>query len=566
MPREYDPVEEALDLFCGAGGSTAGAEASGRVKVVLAVNHWQTAIFAHESNHPNTRHLCAPIDAINPRHDKAVPAFDLLLASPECTHHSIARGGKPVDDQKRATAWHVVIWAEAKRPKWIVVENVREFLDWGPTRGGQPIKSKKGETFQAWVQALRSLGYTVDWKLLNAADYGEATKRIRLFVVARRGAGAIPWPSITHTKERWRPASEIIDWSRPCPSIFTRKRPLAEKTLRRIEIGLKKFVGAAADPFIVKMRGTCNAASADEPLPSITAGGTHEGLAMPFCMKTSHTGSTGRSTFTHRADEPLRTVTTRDEHAIVAPFLVSNSGPEYGAKPRPVTVPLKTVMTDERSSLVAPFLVPNFGERAGQEPRTHGVGEPLPAVTSHGAGGLVAPFLFDVNHGGKEGRGQDVRYPLNTITTKRATGLAAPFFLPRSGYHDTGKMDKPPPRSLEEPLPTIIASDTPGALVLPFLTEYYGTAGARGVDEPLTTVTTKHRHGLALVQLLETMQQLGVIDIGFRMLDVDELAAAQGFPAGYKLHGTKADRIKLVGNAVCPGVMRAICEAIAEAA
>lgn len=553
----------AVDLFCGAGGSTTGAEQSGHVKVVLAVNHWQTAIFAHESNHPETRHICCPIDAINPRHDKGVPEFDILMASPECTHHSIARGGKPVDDQKRATCWHVVIWAEAKRPKWIVVENVREFLDYGPTRNGQPIKSKKGETFRAWVAALESLGYTVEWKILNAADYGEATKRLRLFVVCRLGGkGAIPWPKITHEKSRWRPAAEIIDWSRPCPSIFTRKRPLAEKTLRRIEIGLRKFVGEAAEPFIVKMRGTNTAVSVDEPLPSITAGGTHEGLAMPFQFKAS-----GRNPGQAKSVlEPLPTiVAARENHAIVAPFLV-----------------------------------PNFGERAGQEPRTHGIEEPLPAVTSHGAGGLVTPFLFDVNHGGDDGRGQDVRDPLGTITTKRGTGLAAPFLVKyhggtnpeRDGTERSHAVDQPLPTidtqprygltapylvdvhdrrrddrssSAAAPLPTIVAKPR-NSLVLPFLTEYYGTGGARSTEEPLSTVSTKHRHGLALVELLATMEKLGVVDIGFRMLDVDELAAAQGFPAGYKLHGTKADRIKLVGNAVCPGVMRAICTAIGEAA
>lgn len=134
----------AVDLFCGAGGSTTGAKLSGSVDVILAINHWRTAILTHEANHPETRHICARIDHVDPRNDKSLPDFDLLMASPECTHHSIARGGAPVDDQRRATGWHVVIWAEARRPKWIIVENVREFMDWGADEERQADRQQEG--------------------------------------------------------------------------------------------------------------------------------------------------------------------------------------------------------------------------------------------------------------------------------------------------------------------------------------------------------------------------------------------------------------------------------------
>jgi DNA (cytosine-5)-methyltransferase 1 len=405
---------QAVDLFCGAGGSTLGAVMSGRVDVRLAVNHWRIAIYSHQDNHPDTEHLCAKIDHVDPRHDPAVPDFDLLLASPECTHFSVARGARPVQEQKRATPWHVAIWAEARRPKWIVVENVREFRDWGPIgKRGKPLKSKKGVTFRAWVNVLESLGYQVDHQILNAADFGEATQRKRLFVIARRGNSRkdIPWPEPSHAGN-FRPAYEIIDWSRPCPSIFGRSRPLADKTLRRIEIGLRRFVGEAAEPFIVKMRGTSTVASMSEPLPTVTAGGTHLAIATPFIM--------------------------------------------------------------------------------------------------------------DVNHGGSDARCYPVDRPLNTITTKRGQSL-----------------------------------------VVPFLTKYYGTGTAVPVTEPLDTVTTKPRFGLAIATLQNTMRELGVADVGFRMLDIDELAMAMGFPRGYILHGNKAEQIRQVGNAVCPRVMKAICEAIA---
>lgn len=452
----------AVDLFCGAGGSTTGAIEAG-LDVVLAVNHWRVAIASHQKNHPDVRHICARIEHIDARNDRTLPDFDVLMASPECTHHSIARGGKPVSDQSRQQPFALLDWVDAKRPRWVIVENVREFMDWGPLRNAgterkpawHPDKGRKGETFRAWIAAIRSLGYSVEWSLLNAADYGEATKRNRLFVIAKRGGGEISFPNPTHAG-RWRATAEVIDWTRPCPSIFSRKRPLADKTLKRIEVGLRKFVGEAAEPFIVRLRssragvgmgGTVH--EVDDPIGTVTAGGSHHALAVPFQFK-----AIGRNPgATKGVDKPVPTiVAARENHAICVPFLSQfHNGPD--------------------------------GDR-----RTY-----------------------------------NVQQPLGTITTKRGTSL-----------------------------------------VLPFLTHYYGTGGANTVEEPLATVTAKHRFGLAMASLLQTMAELSVIDIGFRMLDVDELAAAMGFPAGYYLHGTKAEQIRQVGNAVCPGVMRAICEEIAE--
>lgn len=435
---------------------------------------------------------------------KAVAVYNLSVEEDEsyvadglvvhnCTHHSIARGGRPIDDQKRATPWHVVLWAEVKRPKWVIVENVREFRDWGPLDDRcRPIKSRKGETFRAWVRAIESLGYQVDHQLLNAADFGAATSRTRLFIVARRGRSRrdIPWPGITHPKDRWRPAAEIIDWSRPCPSIFGRKRPLAEKTLRRIEIGLRKFVG----PFVVTLRRNMGGRSPDDPLATITAGAEHHGVCVPFFLMLSQSGSNG--TRIQSAGNPLGTITC------------ARGG--------------------ERA-LVLPYLVPNFGERAGQVPRTHDVGQPLPAVTSHGAG-----------------------------------AVAMPFFLPRQGFYDC-RRDKPA-RSVDEPVPTITANHGPGHLVLPFLTKYYGTGSVQPVTEPIDTITTKDRFGLAMVSLIQTCRELGVVDIGFRMLGGAELAAAQGFPAGYQIFGTKAEQVRQVGNSVAPPVAEALCRCYSEAA
>lgn len=489
---------KAVDLFCGAGGTTTGAEMSRRVRVALAVDHWQTAISTHRLNHPHVRHLCTPIDLVDPREFMG-HGIDVVMASPECIFHSNARGGKPVDDQRRATAWCVPRWAEVLRPKWIVIENVREFEDWAPLGSdNKPLKSKKGEIFTAWVNSLRALNYHVEWKLLNAADFGGATKRVRLFVVCRRGPSAkpIPWPAITHAKEQWAPASSIIDWSLPCPSIFWRKRPLGDKTLKRIEVGLRRFCGAnVAMPFQLQLigRGAGRTRSLFEPFPTIVAARENHGIVQPF-ISTFHNGADGERRNSSVMD-PLPTADTQNRHALAMPFMLQTGH----------------TGTTGRASYV------------------RGAGEPLPTVTTREENAIVTPFMVDTNHGESErspgGRVHSIDSPIGTLSTKN------------------GK-----------------------SLVLPFLTEFYGTGGSRSTDEPISTVTCKHRHGLVMAELVQTMQQLGIVDVGFRMLEPHELAAAQGFPTGYQIYGSKADQVKQIGNSVHTLVSKAICEAIGEAA
>lgn len=524
------PKLRAVDLFCGAGGMTLGAELSGRVDVVLAVNHWRTAVLTHQENHPRTRHICARIEDMDLRSEHDLPEVDVIMGGIECTHHSVARGAAPINDQKRTSAWRVIDWIGKFRPAWCVFENVREFCDWGPVdRNGRKIKSKAGEIFTAWVQAIRAHGYHVEWKLLNSAHYGEATRRLRLFIVCRRGGSNIPfqWPAPTHgsrkeiqkdlaigfrsRRQYERAACEIIDWSRPCPSIFDRKRPLAEKTLRRIEIGLRKFV----EPFVVKLRGTGTANGCRHPLGAVTAGGMHYGLATPFIVQ-------------------------------------YHNGPDGHRRTYPFTKPLPTLDTQPRYAMAAPFILPRQGHWDSQQlKRCRSIDEPLNTITaSHVPAGVVMPMVF-AQGSYCNGRGADC--PLPTLLTTARPWIAMPFMCQlnhgddsRSGHRVNG---------VDQPLRTITTKRC-DSLIYPFLTKYYGTGGARPVTAPLDTVTTKDRHGLALVH---TMRELGIVDIGFRMLDVDELAAAQGFPADYVLHGTKADQIRQVGNSVCPKVMQAIC-------
>jgi len=223
--------------------------------------------------------------------------LDLLMASPTCTHHSVARGGKPTSDQQRSDPWHIITWLTELRVKRLIVENVWEFKDWGPVdrRTGKPVKSRKGEYFMAWINAIRALGFDPEWRKLNAADYGDATTRQRFILMARSDRKRVAWPMPTHARSTgdklelfsgmkpWRPARDIIDWSIKGRSIYDRKKPLAEATLTRIPAGAVKFNWP--EPFIVTLRNHMTAQGIDLPLPTIAANGKHIGLAEPFLVK-----------------------------------------------------------------------------------------------------------------------------------------------------------------------------------------------------------------------------------------------------------------------------------------
>lgn len=294
-----------VDLFCGAGGSSTGTRRAAKIlgyEVELTcVNHWLPAVDTHKINHPDSQHFTTRIDLIDPRDLYEEGELDLLWASPECTNHSRAKNGRPKSQQSRATAHCVTRWAEALLPKAILVENVVEFLDWGPLtcgRNPQPIKARKGETFRAWVLMLESLGYKVEWKVFNAADYGVPTSRKRLFVQAVRGRRKIVWPDPTHgpdleadlfgtVRKPYGTARQCIDWSTSGTSIFQRSRPLVDKTIQRILIGLNQYAGAA---FILPQQ------AGGKPVKSL--------------------------------DEPVSPVTTKCAEAIITPYLVRNQGPK----------------------------------------------------------------------------------------------------------------------------------------------------------------------------------------------------------------------------------------------
>lgn len=389
---------KAADLFCGAGGTSTGAvRAMNRMGMgmdMLAVNHWATAVKTHEMNHPSVRHLCCDLNAVDPL--KVSGKLDLLLASPECTHHSNARGGKPCEDQSRSSGWHVLHWIDKCKPESVMLENVREWKDWGPlNQRNRPIKSRKGELFRNFCQSIDALGFTLDWRLVNAADFGDATTRTRLIMLIKRGRNRkIVWPKQSHAEKpfgemkKWVAAREVIDWNLKGASIYDRKRPLKPNTIRRIMAGMKRFNGA----FIVKMYGTCKDGSDIEvPMPTVTTGGGRGGGHLALC-------------------EPM-----------LMPFML---GQQSCAAPRSTDKPVPTVATKGAISLIEPFVVQMDHTKSEAHGMVHDTNKPMPTVTTADAWGLAEPFLL--KYYGNETGAHSINEPLGTITTKDRFVLIMP--------------------------------------------------------------------------------------------------------------------------------------------
>lgn len=518
--------ELVVDNFAGGGGASTGIEAAIGRPVDIAINHSPEAIAMHSANHPRTKHYCENIWEVDPREACGSRPVGLLWASPDCTHFSRAKGGQPRSKEVRALAHVVIRWARAVKPRTILLENVEEFQTWGPLdENGFPIKAREGEDFRAWLAELTDCGYDVSFRTLVAADYGAPTTRKRLFLVAqRRGAAAIAWPEPTHGRGRaqpWRTAAEIIDWSLPCPSIFGRKRPLAEATQRRIAAGLRRYVIDAARPFIVPV---------------------------------THAGGPGR---VYSLDIPMKTVTAanRGEMALVTPFVAPVTHTKSGDRVHPIDAPLRTVTTAKGGEfvLVAPTLVQTgYGEREGQRPRALDIEQPLGTVVSGGKHALVAAFLakhYGTSHGGPH-PGVPVDAALGTVTAR--------------DHHSVVEVQ------LSLPTERPCHRDA----VRAFLVKYYGSDGKPGSQQqtlfdPMHTVTTKARFGLVTI----AGEDYQIADIGMRMLSPRELFAAQGFPADYQIEIpfrgkplTKTAQIELAGNSVCPDVARELVGANARPA
>ena len=509
---------------------------------LVAVNHWNTAVATHAANHPTARHLIEDVSIVDPEAVVKEGRLDLLMASPECRFHSRARGGKPIHSQGRTNAWVVHNWLTKLDIKAVLIENVPEFVDWGPLNSeGRPDKAHKGEHFQAWFMTFQALGYHAEWRMLNAADYGDATTRTRFFLMARKDEMPILWPEASHAKgdtgmfpgrRPWRGAREIIDWSNPGRSLLDdpkyRKKPLSEKTRHRIARGLERFGGPlaplyirlldlpseepdaapqasdatwpqASDPgtgaFILNRHGENGSPrihSVEKPMPTATTSGA--GYLVEPEARAFH-GSDRQHTAPRSTFEPIPAATAAHGGGS---FLVEPSaesfllGQQSGGAPRSTDQPAPTVATDGYITLVQPAVIECYGQshaRAGDDP--------LSVITPMNKHGLVKATL--VEYYGRSG-GADIDEPLPTVTAKARHGLADPVLIEVNhgifiGNGAEGSdTDNHPVRPVEEPLGSL-TSKRSVALVQPIVVQTSHTRGdsrhTRPTDQPIPTLTTK---------------------------------------------------------------------------
>ena len=505
--------ELIVDNFAGGGGASTGIELATGYSVDIAINHDPEAIRMHKANHPNTKHYCENVWAVDPV--KACGGHPVALAwfSPDCKHFSKAKGGKPKDKNIRGLAWVACRWAGLVRPRVIMLENVEEFKTWGPLgRRHHPIKSKQGETFRKFVQQLTDLGYEVQFLELIAADYGAPTMRKRFFMIARCDGKPIVWPEPTHAPAEseavkagllkpYVGAYTQLDFSLPCPSIFDSSeeikekygiravRPLAPKTMERIARGLKKFVLDNPEPFIVPIgygerKGQApRVHDIEKPLPTIVGSGKHY-LCEPYMVQIGQTGFTSDRSKDVR--DPLTTIVSKNEHCLISPTLI-----QY------------------------------HSETAQGEVRGQTIKDPIMTVDGSNRYGLVTSFLSKFY---KSGTGQDLREPLHTITTS-------------AGHFGE---------------------------VRAFLIKYYGGGTGQDIKKPLDTITSRDRFGLVTINGTDYQ----IVDIGLRMLEPRELYGCQGFPKDYIIDHDytgktypRSEQVRRCGNAVCPPIPAALVRA-----
>ena len=612
--------EIIVDNFAGGGGASTGIELAIGRSVDIAINHDENAVAMHTTNHPDTLHYCESVFDVNPLVATAGRPVGLAWFSPDCRHFSKAKGSKPVEKEIRGLAWIVIRWALAVRPRVMMLENVEEFRTWGPliesADGGlRPDPLRTGETFEAFCgmlsggipaghpalaecceflgitadgelaqQLVAGLGYAVDHRELRACDFGAPTIRKRFFMVMRCDGMPVTWPDPTHGDPKspdvqsgklapWRTAAECIDWSIPAPSIFGRKKPLAENTLKRIARGIQRFVIDSASPFIVKCNHTSTKTTYDcfrgqalsEPLQTITK--THGyALAVPHLTK-FRSGATGQP-----VTEPVPTVTAGTSkrpggngHALgiveaaIAPFVGRQFGASVGHRADEPSATI-TAGGGGKSQLVTPTLIQmGYGERPGQDPRVLRLDNPLGTVTAGGNKfATVSAFLAKHYGGNYTGPGVSLDEPVHSVTTVDHHAVVASHLVKLRGTCRDGQ-----PTS--EPMPTVTAGGLHvGEIKTTLAVDEYDEHRAQQTLEFLREYCGEDCDGLVTVDGITYR----IVDIGMRMLQPHELYRAQGFPEWYIIdqdyRGKKYAKDKQVarcGNAVPPPFAEALVRA-----
>lgn len=530
-----------IDLFCGAGGTSTGIHLAGEsegieTKVIACVNHDENAILSHSYNHPDCLHFTEDIrdfevvkklkKLVNELRSKHPNCLINIWASLECTNFSKAKGGLPRDADSRTLADHIFMYIEELDPDYLWIENVIEFMSWGPLdKNGKPLSRKRGKDYLRWIQAIQDYGYKFDWKELNSADFGAYTARSRYFAQFPKKGLPVAWPEKTHTKnpseekdlfnnplQKWRPVREVLNLENEGKSIFDRKKPLVENTLKRIYAGLVKFVANGDDNFIKKYYS-----------------GRPEGKVISV-------------------EGPAGTVKTADGHAYVkCDFLLKyNSTNKNGHhNPPGVDEPCPTVAAQNRLGIIkADFLQSYYGN--GQ---AHSSDEPCPTVPTKDRFGKISARFLEQQYGNSKPK--SLEDPCGAITQNPKFGyVTAEHFLFNPQYKNPGN-------SVEVPAPTVIARQDKKPLGI--------IACQRGEDFVIAVYEDDTE---TMIKIKQFMAYFGIIDIKMRMLEVDELLRIQGFPEGYVLVGNQTEQKKYIGNSVevktAKAIVKATCMALVE--
>lgn len=527
-----------IDLFCGAGGTSTGVE-SAKInglqcaKVIACVNHDANAIASHAANHPDSLHFTEDIRTLdlspmvsytNKMKTMYPEASTVLWASLECTNFSKAKGGQARDADSRTLAEHLFRYIEALNPDYIQIENVEEFMGWGDmTDSGKPISSDKGKSYLRWVKNVKKYGYRFQHKILNAADFGAYTSRKRFFGIFAKPGLPIVWPEQTHSREaqcdlfkntrKWKPVKDVLDFTDEGESIFTRKKPLSDKTLERIYAGLIKFVAGGKDAFLSKY----------------------------------YSGHPNSKNFS--IDGPAHSITTIDHHSLVScKFLAAYYG--NGINCSSIASPCPTVPTKDRFNYVSPkFIDQQFGNS-----KPASIEQPLGALTQNPKYNIVSPWIMNTNFSNV---GSSINDPAQTVTANRKWNyLMNPQFRSSGGdvnnpcFTLIARMDKMPPY--------FVSVD--GGY---YHHDIFGWVKKAIKTGPVFIFKEIETACPIIEKILNFMTLYGIVDIKMRMLRIPELKRIMGFPENYVLIGTQADQKKFIGNAVEVTMARSLCKALA---
>lgn len=559
-----EPLFLVIDLFCGFGGTTTGfvkaqLEGSGIAKVIACINHDAKAIESHWQNHPEVKHfeedirtldLTELILLLKYQRCKHPEAKVILWASLECTNFSKAKGGQPRNADSRTLADHLHRYVEAVDPDYIQIENVVEFMSWGPLdENGKPESRKNGQDWMRWCKSICNHGYINEWRELNSANFGAYTSRNRLFGVFAKPWLPVAWPSPTHAKnpsrlsmygdfQKWMAVKEVLDFNDQGESIFTRKKPLSDKTLGRIYAGLIKYVAGGESAFIQQRHNgnpESKIVSVDGPARTLTStGGNQDLVQAQFLLKYNSTNKNGKH-IPPSIDEPCPVVSCQGRLGIVnTEFLSSYYG--NGDNVSSIESPSPTLTTKDRVAVVQPqyFIDKQYG---GGEHNHQSIEQPAGVIMTCPKLNLVGctPFIMPTNFNNTP---KSIDDPLTTITADRHHHY---IVNPSHGGHST---------SANVPCPVIIARQDKAPLYLvqcesgPVHVEVYACDSE------------------VMIRIKRFMVIYNIVDIKMRMLRVKELLQIQGFPAEYKMVGNQADQKKFIGNSVVPHVVKAWAEAM----